>query len=198
MEKGIKMFVEKSNIEVVIIDNEIKIVGLSLEKFGIPKKCEKLGDMWGVYESNHREKIANVNIPVVNYGFWFNKPDNDYDYLVGSAVSDFGSIENELMSYCIPAGKYIKVSFNAKDFSDLVCGNGIGDSFTGAKKYSEENSLIIKQMSAFPVGGIEVYPHELMCVGKENGPEWGVNRNNEFVAPSITQYPEMFTLTPIE
>ena len=46
--------------------------------------------------------------------------------------------------------------------------------------------------------GIEVYPHELMCVGKENGPEWGLNLDSAYITTPATQYPEMYTLTPIE
>jgi len=192
------MFIEKNNTEIISIEKEIKIVGMSCENFGFPKKVEKIGEMWGVHETKNRIKLANVISPVVNYGFWFNKPDNDYDYLVGSSVTDFGDIDGSFTAYTIPAGRYIKTSFNAKDFSDLVCGNGIEDSFERAKKYAEENNLKIKEMPVFPAGGIEVYPHELMCVGKENGPEWGLNLDNVLITTSITQYPEMYTLTPIE
>jgi len=42
------MFAEKINTEIINIENEIKVMGLSLEKFGFPKKAEKLGEMWGV------------------------------------------------------------------------------------------------------------------------------------------------------
>jgi len=192
------MFLVKNCIKIITIDNEIKVVGLSLEKFGYPKKAEKIGDMWGAYEKNYRMKAENVKVPVLNYGFWYNKPDKDYDYLVGSAVTDFKNIDAELTPYVIPAGKYIKASFNAKDFTDLVCGSGISDSFKSAKKYAEDNSLKIRQMPVFPVGAIEVYPHELLCVGKENGPEWGIGMDIKFITPSQNHYPEMFTLTAVE
>jgi len=150
------------------------------------------------YESKFRGKVKNVINPVVNYGFWCNKPGDDYDYLVGSAVTDFIDIEDKLTVYTIPSGRFIKASFNAKNFGDLVCGNGIGDSFANAKKYADGNNLKIKEMSVFPVGGIEAYPHELMCVGKENGPAWGLNLDNALITTPITQFPEMYTLTPIE
>lgn len=192
------MFVEKNCTEIINIENEIKVVGLSLERFGFPKQVEKLGDMWGVYEKLYREKVANVQFPIVNYGFWYSKPDGDYDYLVGSAVTDVENIDDELISYTIPSGKYIKVSFNAKNFSDLVCGCNIENSFNAARKHAEEINLKIKLMPSFPISGIEVYPHERMCVGKENGPEWGFLLDKEFISASITQFPEMYTITAIE
>jgi len=188
------MFVENSKIEIVKIEEEIIVVGLSLDKFGFPKQTQKLGEMWSAYESKHRIKVTTAKTPIVNYGFWFDKPDNDYDYLVGSAVTEVGNISDELTSCTIPAGRYIKASFNAKDFGDLVCGNGIKNSFESAKKFAEENNLKIKSMPA----KIEVYPHELMCVGKENGPEWGPILDDKFISTPITQYPEMYTLTFIE
>lgn len=189
-----KMFIEKVSTEIVILEQKIKVVGLSLEMFGFPKKVEKLGDMWGVYESKYRKNVPNIITPIVNYGFWFIKPDGDYDYFEGSAVTALGDINSELTSSAIPAGKYIKVSFNAKDFGDLVCGDGIKNGFNIAKKYAEDNNLKIKSMLA----GIEVYPHELMCVGEENGPEWGLKIDNTYITTPITQYPEMYILMPIE
>jgi effector-binding domain-containing protein len=191
------MFTEKNTMEIVTLE-EIKVAGLSLEKFGFPKKAEKLGELWGVYESKYRKKIAIDKTPVVDYGFWFNRPDNDYDYFVGSAVTDLGDIDSELTAYIIPAGRYIKVSFNAKDFGNLVSGDDLRNSFEKAKKNAEENNFKIKSMPPFPITGIEVYPHELMCVGKENGPEWGLTLDNAFITPPLTQFPEMYTLTPIE
>jgi len=192
------MFVKKNSIEVVNIEKDIQIVGLSLEKYGFPKQAEKLGEMWGTYESKYRSNLKNVITPVVNYGFWFFKQDNDYDYLVGSAVTDFNNIDNELTIYSIPASRFIKVTFNAINFENLVCGEDLRNSFKIAEKYAVESNLLIKTMPPFPITAIEVYPHELMSVGKDNGPKWGLALDSAFVTTPITEYPEMYTLTPIE
>lgn len=198
MKRCDEMFVQKNCTEIINIEHEIKVVGLSLEKFGFSKQAEKIGDLWGVYEKLYREKVANVQFPVVNYGFWYSKPDGDYDYLAGSAVTDVENIDDELIAHSIPSGKYIKVSFNAKNFSDLVCEYGIVNSFNVAHKHAEANNLKIKAMPSFRISGIEVYPHERMCIGKENGPKWGLLLDKTLISASITQFPEMYTITAIE
>ena len=192
------MFVSVRATEVVVVDRAITVVGLSLEDSGFPKQAERIGDLWGVYESEHRANVKGVVAPLVNYGFWFGKPDGGCDYLVGSAVADAHQADGAFASATIPAGRYIKAAFNARDFSALVCGDGIGDSFERAKLYASQNGLRIRQMPASPACAIEVYPHERMCVGMANGPEWGLMLREDMKTPARTLYPEMYTLTPIE
>jgi Uncharacterized protein conserved in bacteria len=192
------MFIEKIGTEIITVDCDITVAGITLDTLGFPKKFEKIGEMWGIYESKYRKTATNCKLPVMNYGFWFNKSAGDYDYIVGSAVDETSTAHEDLTVQTIPAGRYIKAYFNAKDFTDLVCGNGIGDSFARAKQYAEDNYLTIRAMSAFPIGSIEVYPHDMMCVGKDNGPEWGLALDDALRTPSVTEYPEMYTLTPIE
>lgn len=188
------MFIEKNSIEVITIKDEIKVVGLSLEKAGWSKNFGKIGELWGVYSDEHRKK-TNVKIPVVEYGFIFTKPDDpgDYDYIVGSEVVDFGEIEDELIAFTIPAGRYIKDSFNAKDFGELVC-DTLGNRNGIVKNWEDENNVNIVNMPPFSVTGIVVYPVQEMVK-----PEGEVtNENFKHDGRIKSEYPSMYTLTPIE
>ncbi|MCL2664011.1 MAG: GyrI-like domain-containing protein [Defluviitaleaceae bacterium] len=184
------MFAKKLTTEVIEIKSEIYVTGLSLENAGFEKKSEKIGELWGMLESAGRKKISDKIKPAVNYGFWYGKPDGGYDYIVGSAVFLPGEPVNGFVTSVIPAGKYIKVSFNAKDFSELVCGDGIRNGFETAKNFAEKNGFETIAMPA----GIEAYPHDMMRVGKENGPEWGLKPDYISDAAVLTEYPEMYVL----
>jgi len=165
------MFVEKISTEIITLEEEIKAVGLSLEKFGFPKDAGKIPEMWTFFCDNYREKMKNVKDPDIGYWFWFMEPDH-YDYLVGLSVTEYGDIDDALSAFAIPAGKYIKDSFNAKDFGDLVDGV-LQERKSIVKKWAEDrNSKIV----GYPVTGIEVYPEKDLSA----------------------EYPSMYTLTPIE
>ena len=165
------MFVERISTEVITIEEEIKVVGLSLEKYGYPKQAGKIPEMWHVFKDKHSGKVKNIIDPDIGYWFWFMVPGN-YDYVVGNAVTDFEDIDDELTTCAIPAGRYIKDSFNAKDFGDLVDGI-LQRRKEDVKKWAEENNVKIAYES---VTAIEVYPEQEIT----------------------SQYPSMYTLTPIE
>jgi len=171
-----KMFTSKSETQIITIENDIKVVGLSLVKFVGHNKPEtevgKIGDLWGIYTGGQCEKVENVKTPSVNYGFWFMKP-GFHDYIVGGEVVEFGQIDNQHITAVIPAGRYIKDSFNAKDFSDLVDGV-LSARREVARKWADDNGIKIKH--DFSVLGIEVYPSQEIAA----------------------EHPSMYTLTPVE
>lgn len=45
---------------------------------------------------------------------------------------------------------------------------------------------------------IEVYPHERICVGCENGPEWAFTIKDIYITPPKTKYPEMYSLFSVK
>ena len=151
------MFIEKTKTEVITIDNEIKVVGLCLEKYGHPKNAGKIPEMWTFFDNNYRKKMRNVKDSDIGYWFWFNKPNDDHDYLVGNAVTSFNDVDDELTAFAIPAGRYIKDSFNAEDFGKLV--DEVLQERKGiVKQWAEENNMKIIYMPPFVVTAIEVYP----------------------------------------
>lgn len=163
------MFVKKSETIIISIDQELKIVGQNLQRSGLPISFDSLGKMWNIWGKStdeRRPKIKNVIHPTTNFGISLNLI---HDYIVGSAVSEFADIDDGLFTYKIPAGKYIKDTFNAEDFQKLVdveLGN------RNVKKWARENHYKIN--SVFTV---EVY----------------VNEKCENV-----EFPEMYTLTPVK
>lgn len=163
------MFAKKSQTEIIILDHAIHIVGLNLQKSGLPLNSDSIGEMWNIWgksSDERRPKINNLISPIVEYGICLN---NVPDYAVGSAVSEFSGIDDGLFTYTIPAGRYIKDTFNAEDFQKLI---GEEMSSRNVKKWARENHLKINGDLT-----VEVYSMET-C---EN-----------------VEFPEIYTLTPIK
>ncbi|MCL2545739.1 MAG: GyrI-like domain-containing protein [Oscillospiraceae bacterium] len=172
------MFVEKDNMEIVTL-GEIKLVGLTLGKLG----WQKHGDggiyakMWEKYQAEYLPQVKSVIDPFVGYWFWYNDPaDADgYNYFIGGHVSDFDNVDENLVTFTIPARRYIKHSFNSDDFGKLI-DVVLSDSNEKVKQWADESGYKIVYMSESPTQSIQVYPKQ------------------EFQA----EYPSMYTLTPIE
>ena len=146
------MFIKKSSTEIITIKNEIKIVGLSLQKSGLPISYESLGALWGNYSVEYRNSIANLKTPVdFNYAicWWEN---NTHDYIVGNEVSEFESLDDKSSSYVIPTGKYIKDFWNAETF-DLLVTEEMGK--RNVADWAKQNNIEI--LDGF---SIEVYPQK--------------------------------------
>lgn len=145
------MYIEKSNIGVVTIDEEIKIVGLNLQNSGLPINFDSLGIMWDRYTDDVKSKTLNRVNKDIEYGVCLNKVP---DYIVGVEVSENQEPMDGFESYTIPAGSYIKVEFNGENHSDLV-GAKLMTQLQDAKKWAKSEK--IKLNGAFTV---EVYPKE--------------------------------------
>ena len=143
------MFVEKTSTEVVTIDEEITIVGVSLQKSGLPITFDSLGKLWGVYGKNHRGNERNAIAPITEYAVTLNKIP---DYIAGYAVTEIGELADGWLSFVLPKGRYIKNTFNAETFEKLT-GEAMGK--TNVKKWAKENGVKIN-----PAFTIEAYPIE--------------------------------------
>lgn len=164
-ERMITMFIEKSNTEIVIINEVINIVGLSLQKSGLPISFDSLGKLWELYGNKYRYKVENASTPIIEYAIALNKIP---DYITGCAVTEIGEMEQGFTSYVIPQGKYIKDTFNAETFKQLVS-EKMGK--RNVKNWAKKNGVKVNREFT-----IEVYPIEAV----EN------------------QCVEMYTLTPIK
>lgn len=145
------MYIEKSKIEVVILDEAIKIMGLNLQNSGLPINFDSLGKMWGRYTDNVKNTTPNRLDREVEYGISLNKVP---DYIVGIEVSDNEDQLEGFKSYTIPAGNYVKVVFNGENHSDLV-GSKLMAQLNATKKWAKSEK--IKLDGTFTV---EVYPKE--------------------------------------
>ena len=117
------MFEEKATIEIITQETEIKVVGWSMIK------CVELGlvpekDWMAMYaffgESGSLEeewaRIKNRKEPNVNYAVWT----NEGNLIIGTEVTDFDGQDEFFGCTTILPGDYVKITWNAKDFNDLV------------------------------------------------------------------------------
>lgn len=145
------MFTPKCFIEIVELENEIKIAGRNLQSSGLPVTFDSLGKMWEKYPDNKGE-IKNKSIPETEYGVSLNKVP---DYIVGNEVTSFEDEENECYCLIIPAGSYIKIQFNGENHDSLV-GEKLEKNCRLIKKWAKDNKIQIDD--SFQA---EVYPEEL-------------------------------------
>lgn len=162
------MFVEESSTEVVFVEEEIKVLGLSLQKSGLPISFDSLGKLWEKYGEEYRGKILDASNPVTEIAICLNKVP---DYISGCAVNAFSTEDKNLVFYIIPKGKYIKDSFNAESFEKLT-NEALGK--RKVKAWAKKNNVKIN--SEF---SIEVYCSNFANIPQDNN--W-----------------KMYTLTPVK
>lgn len=141
------MFIEKSETEVVVLEQDIKVVGLNLQQSGLPITFDSLGIMWERFSDDVKDAIKHKDARMIEYGISLNKVP---DYIVGCGVNSFEDNDDQFYQHTIPAGSYIKDLFNAETFELLVTE---GISKRNVKKYAKENKLKID-----PTFMLEVYP----------------------------------------
>lgn len=141
------MFIEKSETEVILLENDIKVVGLNLQRSGLSITFESLGTMWESFSDEVKETIKDKDFRMIEYGISLNKVP---DYIVGCGVNSFEGNKDQFFQHTIPAGSYIKDLFNAETFEQLVTE---AISKRDVKKYAKEKKLKIDRSFM-----VEVYP----------------------------------------
>lgn len=141
------MFIERDSTEIVTVDEEIKVVGLSLQKSGLAISFDSLGKLWEVYGQKYRGKVENTAIPATEYAVCFNKIP---DYLTGCSVTEIAEVNDDCISHVIPKGKYIKDAFNAETFEKLT---NEAMAKRNVKAWAKKNKVKINREFT-----IEVYP----------------------------------------
>ena len=190
-----EVFAYKNNVELVTLNEEIKVVGLSYNE------CKRTGlltlkspfDLYGRDSFEIQSRIKNVKYPQIGYAVGI-MGNADQDLIVGKEVTDCDGQDEIYGSYIIPAGRYLKVSFNAKNFEELVQEilPKSGELFNVDAFLKSHN--LIKDHVLY----IEVYPHETCCVGQDNGPGWGPKYMAASMTAPATPYPEMYTLHTVK
>ena len=152
-----RMFEEKATIEIITQKEEIKVVGWSMVKC-VERGLVQKDDWMAMYaffdESGSREKewarINNRKEPVINYAIWT----KGGDLIIGTEVTDFGDQDVFFGCTSILPGDFVKISWNAKSFSDLV-ENAMAtiDERVGLDAFVKDNNIKLGQY-------IEVYPQD--------------------------------------
>ena len=185
-------FVRKNAVEMIELHEDIQVVGFSYDKCRRTGSV-KLSSKFDLYQRNpSQENIKNVTTPITVYAVYIHERAGDMIY--GMGVTDISG-QDELYGSCtIPAGRYMKVSWNAETFSELVM-----EAMENARERAGVDAFMAKHnLVRDNALNIEVYPHERMCVGRENGPDWALAMPDDRMTPPITKYPEMYTLTTVK
>jgi len=95
-------------IEIITINEEINIIGLSFHKLGLPGTLESIEGMWKMYTERYRKKIVNAINPVTDYAVNANLLTDTHEYIAGCSVTKIGELEENWASFVIPPGRYIK------------------------------------------------------------------------------------------
>ena len=165
-------FMRKNSVELIILNEDVKIVGISFNKC---KETDSVVynskfDMYGNDTWDKLNEVIGTKQPETDYAVWANN-----DLIIGRGVTDIDGQDDFYVTTIIPAGRYLKVSWNAETFEELVM-EAMGGS--GADEFLEKNNLE-KDRNGFY---IEVYPKD--TIGK-------------YVRP-ITSYPEMYNLFSVK
>jgi len=105
---------KETGIEFVAIDREIKVVGLSFQKSGLPPSYENLGVLWDRYIEKYRYRVKNAAVPAVEYGACVCDR-SPHEYIAGCAVTEIGEVEDGWASFVIQPGRYVKASYGTAE-----------------------------------------------------------------------------------
>ena len=145
------------NIEVVTINEEIKVIGLSYRLLGLPGTIDSLYKMWEMYGEKHRNKVKNAIIPLVDYGINANTLGTKHEYIAGCAVTQIDRLDVDWTCFIVPPGQYIK--HTRHKMSELF------EHENDVKEWAKINNIKIDgnfMVEVYPVGafdnsGAEVY-----------------------------------------
>lgn len=142
---------EKEFTKIIQIEEDILVVGLSLQKSGLPITFDSLGKLWDTYSKNIRGNEINAISPLIEYGICENKQP---DYIVGYQVLSFNDdkIDEKQKRIVIPKGPYIMDFFSAESFELLV--NSVMQK-SNVKLWAKENKVKIDRSYVY-----EVYQRE--------------------------------------
>ena len=161
-----------TTVEVIAITEEITVVGLSYNKCTETGSLP-LGSFWDLY--GHFDKldgIDNKNIPDANYAICVHG-----DYWIGKGVTDADGQDPIFAATAIPTGIYMKTTWNAETFDDLV-GKNMGGDQSVKDAFIAEHGLYIPGYDEAGYLYVEVYPQDT-------------------IYDTETSYPECYTLNRI-
>ena len=112
-------FGPEGETQIVELAEDIRIVGLSLQKSGLPVTFESLGKLWKRYADAYRVKGrgAHPSPCGTEYAVALNRIP---DYITGAAAGEIAYDEAVMAETVIPRGTYVKDAFAAESFEQLT------------------------------------------------------------------------------
>jgi len=144
------MYIEKNELRIITLEKEIKVFGLSHKKTGIGPY-----DLWGKKDEIIRD-VKHSKIPQTNYGIWA-PPHPGGDYFVGTEVTDFEGQSSAYSTFTIPAGRYLKITFNAQNIDELLGDKIWNCCIEGIDERAKENGVTVSKDDIT----VEIYPEGL-------------------------------------
>jgi predicted transcriptional regulator YdeE len=143
------MYTEKNEFNIITLEKEIKIFGLSQKKTG------DAVDLWSktidiIRDARHKTTSR------TNYGIW-TPPHPGGDYIVGTEVTDLEGQNGAYTTFVIPAGRYIQITFNAQSIDELLGDKIWNCGVAGIDKRAEENGVAVNKEDIT----VEIYPEGL-------------------------------------
>ena len=132
-------------IAIVTVDEEIKVIGLSYQKLGLPSTIASLEKMWDMYGEKYRGNIENAASPPIDYGINARLSTDKHEYIAGCAVTEIGPLGADWASYVVPPGRYIK--YASRSMAELF------ENQDDVKAWAEERGVTLN-----PDFMVEVYP----------------------------------------
>ena len=137
------------SIEVVTINEEIKIIGLSYCLMGLPSSLESLNKMWKIYGEKYRNKIKDA-VSHIDYGVNANTLGTKHEYIAGCAVTRIDRLDVDWTCYIVPPGQYVK--HTRRKMSELF------EHENDVKVWAERNNIKIDgnfMVEVYPAGAFE-------------------------------------------
>ena len=141
---------DNKSIEIIYLEKEIKVVGLSYKKLGLPETVESLEKMWNTYGEKYRNKVENSVVPLVDYGISACILTDKHEYIAGCEVSKIGTLDEHWELFVVPTGKYIK--YAARDIGTIF------KDLENVRSWANENKLTIYgdfEVEVYPQGAFE-------------------------------------------
>ena len=146
------MKTKDAQIERFVLDAPIHMTGLSLAESDLPPSFESLGLLWDRFHTQLRDSLPGAVEPAVEVGVSI----SEKDYIVGGQTVSPGQ-GSGLIGFTIPAGEYIKASFSANDFGELV-DDKLQTIWEDISAWAQEQGLVLGDL------GIEIYPQETVSL----------------------------------
>lgn len=141
-------------IQQVALESPIHFAGLSLKASDLPGSFESLGLLWDRFHKEVLPGLQNQVQPPVEVAAC-----TAGDYIVGSQM-DNGAEVPGLTEYTVATGTYIKASFSAENFSQLV-DDALPHLWPQVEAWAKERGIAFDNSRLFSV---EVYPQDTVTL----------------------------------
>ncbi|MCI9257413.1 MAG: phosphoribosylglycinamide formyltransferase [Acutalibacter sp.] len=146
------MKTKDAKVERFHLDAPMHMSGLSLAGSDLPPAFESLGILWDRFHTQLRDSLPGAVQPAVEVGVSL----MEKDYMVGGQTASPGQGPG-LASFTIPAGDYVKGSFSADSFGELVDGK-LQTIWEDMSAWAKEQGLALGCFSA------EIYPQDTVSL----------------------------------